>query len=106
MAAYKLMVPGEDDFPQVINAVDFLRRVSLGDRLSPGKRVAVIGGGNVAIDAARTCIRLGCEQVTLVYRRSRMEMPAHAEEIHQAEEEGVSCCFLTIPKEVRAQMER
>jgi NADPH-dependent glutamate synthase beta subunit-like oxidoreductase/ferredoxin len=98
--AYKLMVPGEDDFPQVINAVDFLRRVSLGDRRLPGKRVTVIGGGNVAVDAARTCIRLGCEQVTLVYRRSRMEMPAHAEEVHQAEEEGVSCCFLTIPKEV------
>lgn len=99
--AYKLMIPGEENFPQVINAVDFLRRVSLGDRRSPGKRVAVIGGGNVAIDAARSCIRLGCEQVTLVYRRSRMEMPAHAEEVHQAEEEGVSCCFLTVPKEVQ-----
>ncbi len=98
--SYKLMIPGEDEFPQVNNAVGLLRRVALGDRRSPGKRVAVVGGGNVAIDAARTCIRLGCEEVTLVYRRSRSEMPAHVEEIHQAEEEGVSLRFLTVPKEV------
>jgi NADPH-dependent glutamate synthase beta subunit-like oxidoreductase/ferredoxin len=98
--SYKLMIPGEDDFPQVVNAVGLLRRVALGDRRSPGKRVAIVGGGNVAIDAARTCIRLGCEQVTLVYRRSRSEMPAHVEEIHQAEEEGVKLCFLTVPKAV------
>jgi putative selenate reductase YgfK subunit len=99
--SFKLLVPGEDRYPQVINAVDLLRRVALGDHRSPGKKVAVIGGGNVAIDAARSCIRLGCEEVTLVYRRTRSEMPAHAEEIHQAEEEGVNFCFLTIPKEVR-----
>ncbi len=99
--SYKLMIPGEDDFPQVINAVGLLRRVALGDRRSPGKRVAIVGGGNVAIDAARTCIRLGCEEVTLVYRRSRSEMPAHVEEIHQAEEEGVKLCFLTVPKAVQ-----
>jgi putative selenate reductase YgfK subunit len=96
----KLMIPGEDNCSQVINAVGFLRRVALGDRRSPGKRVAVVGGGNVAIDAARTCVRLGCEQVVLVYRRSRSEMPAHVEEIHQAEEEGVTLRFLTVPKEV------
>lgn len=99
--SYKLMIPGEDDFPQVISAVDLLRRVALGDRRSPGKRVVVVGGGNVAIDAARTCIRLGCEEVMLAYRRTRSEMPAHVEEIEQAEEEGVSFSFLTIPKEVR-----
>ncbi len=99
--SFKLMIPGEDDFPQVVNAVGLLRRVALGDRRSPGKRVAIVGGGNVAIDAARTCIRLGCEEVSLVYRRSRAEMPAHVEEIHQAEEEGVSLRFLTVPKEVK-----
>lgn len=99
--SYKLMITGEDQFPQVINAVEFLRRVALGDRRSPGKRVAIVGGGNVAIDAARTSIRLGCEAVTLVYRRSRAEMPAHEEEIEQAEEEGVKLCFLTVPKEVQ-----
>lgn len=98
--SYRLMIPGEDRYPQVISAVDLLRNVALGDRRSPGKRVAVIGGGNVAIDAARTCIRLGCGQVILLYRRSRSEMPAHVEEIEQAEEEGVSFSFLTIPKEV------
>jgi len=99
--SFRLMIPGENEFPQVLNAVEFLRRVALGDRRSPGHRVAIVGGGNVAIDAARTCIRLGCEAVTMVYRRSRAEMPAHAEEIEQAEEEGVSFSFLTIPKEVQ-----
>jgi len=99
--AYKLMVPGEDDHPQkVINAINFLRRVALGDRHVPGKRVAVIGGGNVAIDAARTCIRLGCESVAIVYRRTRSEMPAHEEEVHQAEEEGINLVLLTIPVEI------
>ncbi len=99
--AYKLMIPGEDEYPQVFSAVDFLRRVALGDRQSPGKRVAIIGGGNVAIDAARTCIRLGCEKVTVVYRRTRSEMPADEEEVRQAEEEGVNFLFLTVPVEVR-----
>ncbi|MGD9504958.1 MAG: NAD(P)-binding protein [Syntrophobacteraceae bacterium] len=101
--AYKMMISGEDDFPQVTNAVDFLRRVALGDRRRPGKRVAVIGGGNVAIDAARTCVRLGCESVSIVYRRTRSEMPAHEEEVHQAEEEGVRLVLLTVPIEVRGE---
>lgn len=100
--AYKLMVPGEDAYPhKVINAISFLRRVALGDRHAPGKRVAVIGGGNVALDAARTCIRLGCESVAIVYRRTRSEMPAHEEEVHQAEEEGVDLVLLTIPVEIK-----
>lgn len=102
-SSYKLMIPGEDDFPQVISAVDFLRNVALGERHAPGKRVAVIGGGNVAIDAARTCIRLGCESVTLLYRRTRSEMPAHEEEVRQAEEEGVQLQFLTIPVEIKGE---
>ncbi len=98
--AFKLVLPGEDDYPQVSNAVHFLRRVALGDRHLPGRRVAVVGGGNVAIDAARTCIRLGCEEVTIVYRRTRAEMPAHEEEVEQAEEEGVAVSFLTTPVEI------
>lgn len=98
--AYKMLIPGEEDYPQVINAIDFLRRVSLGDRHIPGRRVAIIGGGNVALDAARTCIRLGCESVSVVYRRTRAEMPAHEEEVLQAEEEGVRMVFLTVPVEV------
>lgn len=100
-SALKLLIPGEEDFPQVINAVDLLRRVSLGDRHMPGRRVVIVGGGNVAIDAARTCIRLGCEEVIVAYRRTRFEMPAHEEEVEQAEEEGVKFSFLTVPIEIR-----
>lgn len=62
-----------------------------------GKRVAVIGGGNVAMDCARTALRLGADEVHIVYRRSKQEMPARAEEIHHAEEEGVIFDWLTLP---------
>ncbi len=98
--SYKMAVPGEEDFPQVIDAIHFLRRVAMGDRRAPGKRIAVVGGGNVAMDAARTSIRLGCEEVTVVYRRTHTEMPADREEVEQAEEEGVKFLFLTVPVEV------
>lgn len=74
----------------VIDAVGFLREVNSGNRLAPGKHVAVIGGGNVAIDAARTALRTGAEAVAIVYRRSLAEMPAYEEEIREAEEEGIS----------------
>jgi NADPH-dependent glutamate synthase beta subunit-like oxidoreductase len=97
---FKLGIPGEQDYPQVVDAIDFLRDVALGDRHVPGNRVVVIGGGNVAIDAARTCLRLGSETVTIVYRRTRNEMPADTEEVEQAEEEGVKLSFLSIPVEV------
>jgi NADPH-dependent glutamate synthase beta subunit-like oxidoreductase/ferredoxin len=95
--AFRLGIEGEDDFPQVLQAIAFLKDVALGDRRLPGQRVIVIGGGNVAIDAARTCLRLGCASVTVAYRRSRPEMPADPEEIEQAEEEGVHIHFLTVP---------
>ena len=72
----------------------------MGEREKPGDKVVIIGGGNVAIDAARTCIRLGCKEVILAYRRTRAEMPADEEEIEQAEEEGVQMHFLTIPVEI------
>ncbi len=101
--AYQLGIPGEADFPQVLEAVDFLRDVALGRREIPGKRVIVIGGGNVAIDAARTSLRLGSAKVVLAYRRTRHEMPADEEEVEQAEEEGVELKFLTIPEEVVGQ---
>jgi NADPH-dependent glutamate synthase beta subunit-like oxidoreductase len=96
----KLYIPGENDFPQVLEAVAFLRRVALGDHRSPGKRAVIVGGGNVAIDAARTCLRLGSESVTIAYRRTRVEMPADVEELDQAEEEGIHLSFLTIPQAV------
>ncbi len=98
--SYKLRLPGESDYPQVIDAIEFLKNVALGDRHMPGKKVVIIGGGNVAIDAARTCLRLGCDEVTIAYRRARSEMPADEEEVEQAEEEGVKLSFLTIPMEV------
>ena len=97
---YKLGVAGEEDYPQVVDAIHFLLQVAMGERHKPGKRVAVVGGGNVAIDAARTCIRLGCEDVIILYRRTRSEMPASVEEVEQAEEEGVRFAFLTVPVEV------
>jgi NADPH-dependent glutamate synthase beta subunit-like oxidoreductase len=101
--AFNLNIPGEKDFPQVLEAIDFLRKVALGDRKAPGKRVVIIGGGNVAIDAARTSLRLGSEEVIIAYRRTRDEMPADIEEVEQAEEEGIRFSFLTIPVEIVGQ---
>ena len=95
--SYDMRIPGETDFTNVLPAIDFLKAVALGSRQYPGRRVVVIGGGNVAIDAARTCLRLGCEEVTIAYRRTHEEMPADKEEVEQAEEEGVHFSFLTMP---------
>jgi heterodisulfide reductase subunit A len=93
----KMGIRGEEDFEGMVDAVDFLREVNLGERTKPGQKVVVIGGGNVAIDAARAAIRLGCEQVSIVYRRSREEMPAYPEEIEGALSEGVEIHYLTAP---------
>jgi NADPH-dependent glutamate synthase beta subunit-like oxidoreductase len=101
--AWDLGIKGETDFPKVIEAIAFLKNVALGDRHAPGKHVVVIGGGNVAIDAARTSLRLGAEKVTIAYRRSREQMPADIEEVEQAEEEGIEFAFLTIPTEVKGK---
>ena len=95
----KLGVPGEE-LAGVFTGIDFLRDVNLEKPVSIGKRVAVVGGGNVAIDVARTALRLGAEDVTIVYRRSRDEMPAAADEIAEAEEEGVRFMYLAAPVEV------
>ena len=86
-----------EDLPGVASGADFLRAASLGQASSPGRRVAVVGGGNVAIDAARTALRLGSAQVTILYRRSRSEMPAYAEEVEEALDEGVDIRFLCAP---------
>ncbi len=96
----RLNIPGEKELQGVEDAVAFLRDVNLGRREPPGKQVVVVGGGNVAVDAARTLVRLGCEQVTMVYRRSREEMPAYAEEIEGALEEGVIIHYLSAPVRV------
>ena len=93
-------IPGEKDLEGVVNAVDWLREVNLGNRACPGRRVVVIGGGNVAVDAARVARRLGSESVVIVYRRTRQEMPAYAEEIADALEEGIEIHYLTAPLRV------
>ncbi|MDY6852376.1 MAG: FAD-dependent oxidoreductase, partial [Thermodesulfobacteriota bacterium] len=80
----KLSLPGEDDTLGVLNAVGFLREANLGRRTQVSGRVVVIGGGNVAVDAARVAKRLGAAGVTVVYRRSAEEMPAYPEEIEAA----------------------
>ncbi len=90
-----LNVPGED-LPQIGHGLAFLQEVNLGKRPAIGKKVAVIGGGNTAIDAGRAALRLGAE-VSLIYRRSREEMPASPEEIDAAEKEGVTIQFLQTP---------
>jgi len=92
----RLGVEGEDT-PGVIEGVRFLRAASLGEKVKVGKKVAVIGGGNTAIDCARTAKRLGAKEVSIIYRRSRAEMPASAEEVAAAEEEGIKIELLTTP---------
>jgi glutamate synthase (NADPH/NADH) small chain len=100
-----LGVPGED-LGGVYSANEFLIRVNLmksyafptyDTPIRIGKHVVVIGGGNVAMDSARSALRLGAEEVCIVYRRSREEMPARQEEIENAEEEGILCRFLANP---------
>ncbi len=95
-------VDGEDS-PRVMEGVTFLREVSLGKRVALGNRVAVIGGGNAAIDSARTALRLGAKEVTVIYRRTRAEMPASPEEIDDALTEGVKIHFLAAPSRIISQ---
>jgi formate dehydrogenase major subunit len=90
------------DLKGVYLGVDYLKSVALGEIPAMGKKVAVIGGGNTAIDCARTAIRLGSD-VTIIYRRTRVEMPAEAFEIDAAEAEGVVFMMLTNPVEYRGE---
>lgn len=96
----KLNIAGEDELQGLVDAVTFLREVSLGNRQSLGERAVIVGGGNVAVDAARTALRLGTRKVTVVYRRSREEMPAYPEEIEEALAEGVEIRYLSAPLRV------
>ena len=95
----RLGIPGEDA-EGVSEAIRFLREYNLRGLVPVGKRVAVIGGGNAAVDVARTAVRLGAESVTILYRRTRGEMPAYAEEIEEAEREGVVLRTLAAPVEI------
>jgi len=102
-----LDIPGEQ-LNGVYSANEFLTRTNLmkayrGDHDTPirvGRRPVVFGGGNVAMDSARTALRLGAEEVYVLYRRSRKEMPARIEEVHHAEDEGMRFEFLTAPTEI------
>ena len=76
----KLDIPGEE-LDGVAHGVDYLKKVNLGEKVHLGERVAVIGGGNVAMDAVRTALRTGSKEVFCLYRRGRAEMPASPEEI-------------------------
>ncbi len=104
-----LGIPGESA-KGVYSANEFLTRINLmkayrDDYATPvrkHKKVAVVGGGNVAMDAARSALRLGAKDVYIIYRRGKDELPARAEEVHHASEEGVEFCFLTNPKEIHA----
>jgi heterodisulfide reductase subunit A len=98
----QLRIEGED-LEGVAPGAVFLRDLNLGRPVSLGKRVAVVGGGNVAIDAARSALRLGAESVTIVYRRSRAEMPASSWEVEDAEQEGIQIHFLANPIRILGQ---
>lgn len=102
-ASRKLGIEGEDTTDGVLHGVDYLRRINLGEKVDLGKKVVVVGGGNVAIDVARTALRLGSTDVFILYRRSRNEMPASPSEIHHLEEEGVRIEFLAIAVKIHAK---
>ena len=97
--AEKLGISGED-LQGVIHGVTFMRRVNLGEELKIGQRVAVVGGGNTAMDTARSSFRLGAKEVFILYRRTRDEMPVDPRELEQVEEEGIKIHYLTSPIQV------
>ncbi len=98
----ELGIPGEKA-RGVRQGVDFLREVNLTGKADIGEKVAIIGGGNVAIDVSRSAVRLGAKEVKIIYRRTRAEMPAWEEEIHATETEGVEITYLSAPQEVLTQ---
>lgn len=98
-AGSRMQVDGEDN-PKVLECVSLLRDVSLGKPVKVGEKVAVVGGGNAAIDASRTALRLGASEVTVFYRRTRDEMPAAPEEIAEAMNEGVRVEYLVAPDKI------
>ena len=96
-------VEGEGEgYEGFVDGVEFLRDMNLGKKTKPVDKVMIVGGGNVALDCARSCARLGFKDVEIIYRRSRTEMPASDEEIKSAEEEGISIRFLAVPVKIIA----
>jgi glutamate synthase (NADPH/NADH) small chain len=98
----KLGVEGEE-LRGVVHGVDYLRRVNLGEEMNLGRNVVVVGGGNVAIDCARTALRTGSDNVFILYRRSKAEMPASQAEVLHLEEEGVRIEMLAAPVKVHGK---
>ena len=97
-----MRVKGEDA-QGVYGGIDFLRSVIQGNPVDIGEKVAVCGGGNTAMDACRTAVRLGAKEVYVIYRRTEKEMPAEEIEIKESKEEGVTYKFLTNPLEIHSQ---
>jgi NADH-quinone oxidoreductase subunit F len=95
----KMKIPGED-LAGVFDAINFLRELNLGKKIKVGQKVAVIGGGNSAIDAARVALREGAKEVHILYRRERKDMPALTDEVVAADEEGVQIHCLTAPTKI------
>jgi NADH-quinone oxidoreductase subunit F len=95
----RMNLPGEE-YKGVIDAIDFLRPICLGDRVQIGEKIAVIGGGNSALDAARAAIRKGVQEIHIIYRRDKLNMPAEHEEVLAAEQEGVFFHYLTNPTRI------
>lgn len=98
----RMGIPGEQ-VEGVVDALEFNRTYNLRGSVPVGKEVVVVGGGNSAVDAARTALRLGAKSVKILYRRTREEMPAYAEEIEEAEHEGVRLKMLTLPERVLSE---
>jgi NADH-quinone oxidoreductase subunit F len=92
----KVNIPGEN-LPGVLHGIDFLKSVNLGKEVKLGNTVAVVGGGNTAIDSARTALRMGAKKVVVLYRRTRDAMPAYIEEVNDAVEEGIEIMDLVSP---------
>ncbi len=101
-SASEMRCPGEDA-EGVFGGIDVLYKVAKGEKVELGKKVCVVGGGNTAIDAVRTAVRLGAQEVNLIYRRTENEMPAEPDEIRDAKAEGVNFKFLYAPVEVLSE---
>lgn len=97
----KIGAEGEDKgYEGFVDGVKFLRNLNLGKKVQPQKKVIIVGGGNTALDCARSCVRIGFDDVEIIYRRSRAEMPASDEEIEEAEKEGVKFNYLMTPVKI------
>lgn len=102
-ASRKLGLDDEETTTGVTHGVDYLRDINLGKKVDLGKKVVVVGGGNVAIDVARTALRNGSDDVFILYRRTKNEMPASQAEIHHLEEEGVRIEILAAPIKIHSE---